>query len=255
MTMLLSEKIKFSALSLICYFSCMKYLKYLLEYVFPLKCLMCSEMVMQANGFCSLCWNKLSFITKPFCNLCGKMLPFSVECDSSCLKCMSQKPIYDMARGVLKFDEESKKLIHHFKYYDKTTLAKIFALNMLNQYSSIIQQSDLIIPVPMHRFKRMLRFYNHAFILAKELASIAHKSVLSDVLIKSKWTKSQAKLSKKERDVNLANSFELQNTHLIKNKKILLIDDVLTTSATANACSKLLKKHAQSVSVLVVALT
>ncbi len=168
---------------------------------------------------------------------------------------MSQKPIYDMARGVLKFDEESKKLIHHFKYYDKTTLAKIFALNMLNQYSSIIQQSDLIIPVPMHRFKRMLRFYNHAFILAKELASIAHKSVLSDVLIKSKWTKSQAKLSKKERDVNLANSFELQNTHLIKNKKILLIDDVLTTSATANACSKLLKKHAQSVSVLVVALT
>ena len=227
----------------------------ILDYILPFKCLSCSEYVLSANAFCPKCWLELNFITKPLCNQCGRGLPFSVRDDSSCLQCVKQSPPYDLARALLKFDEKSKHLIHSLKYYDKTSLAKVFAKNLYNIYKKEIEASDIIIPVPMHRFKRMLRFYNQAFVLAQAISALSNKPVYSDVLIKTKWTRSQAKLNKKAREANLMKSFAVRNAEVIRNKRVILVDDVSTTGSTAKACSIELKKYASDVFLLCIALT
>jgi len=226
-----------------------------LNYALPFRCLSCDELTLNNNSFCPKCWFNLNFITYPFCNVCGRSLPFIVTQNSACLKCIQKPPAYDLARAMLKFDEQSKKLIHHFKYYDKTSLAKAFAKHLCSIYKNEIKDFDLIIPVPMYKLKRMLRFYNQAFVLAKEVSLISKLTVHADVLLKTKWTKPQATLSKKERDKNLKNSFIIKNPQIIQNKKIILIDDVATTGTTIETCAKELKKYASQVLVLCIAFT
>jgi competence protein ComFC len=223
-----------------------------LDYVLPFKCLSCNEAVMSESSFCAQCWNELNFITKPFCKICGRSLAFSVL-DPCCLRCLQKPPPYDLARAALKFDGYSKKLIHNLKYYDKTILAKAFAKIIYNKYKEEIVNFDLIIPVPMHKIKRMFRFYNQAFILAKELAQIAQKPVLSDILLKARWSKSQAQLSRKERESNLKNSFVIKNSAQIQDRNVILVDDVLTTGSTAKICTRELKKYAAKVFILCIA--
>jgi ComF family protein len=225
-----------------------------LGYALPSRCLSCDETVTTKFSFCPNCWNKLNFITKPFCKICGRSLAFSVL-DPCCLKCIQHPPSYDLARAILKFDECSKKLIHNLKYYDKTILAKAFAQTIYNVHKEEIANFDLILPVPMHRLKRMLRFYNQAFLLAKELAIIAQKPICPDVLLKTKWTKPQASLSQKERENNLKNSFTIKNSAQIQGQKVILVDDVLTTGSTAKICAKELKKYASKVFIICVAFT
>ena len=228
---------------------------FILDYILPFKCLSCNELVVSANSFCPKCWVELNFITKPFCNKCGRSMPFTVEKDSSCLKCIKQSPSFDIARAVVTFDEKSKHLIHSLKYYDKTSIAKAFAKNLYSIYRKEIEEADLIIPVPMHKLKRMLRFYNQALVIAQAISELSHKPVCSNVLIKTKWTRSQASLSKKEREANLMKSFAIRNAEIIKNKKLVLVDDVSTTGSTAKACSEELKKYADKVVLLCIAFT
>lgn len=118
-----------------------------------------------------------------------------------CAKCFRHKPCYDMSRSLIKFNEHSKEIIHAFKYQDKTIFSKTFSKLLYRQYHSEFQDIDLIIPVPMNRFKRLFRMYNPALIMAQEISKLLQKKPLSpDVLIKSRWTKSQTFLSKKERE-------------------------------------------------------
>jgi ComF family protein len=156
---------------------------------------------------------------------------------------------------MLKFDDQSKKTIHRLKYYDRTGIAKSFAKSLYSIYRKEIDSFDFLIPVPMHRLKRMLRFYNQAFVLAKEISLMSNKPILSDVLLKTKWTKPQASLSQKARNQNLKGSFEIQNATKIQGKKIILVDDVATTGSTAKACAQELKQYASEVFVLCIAFT
>jgi ComF family protein len=212
-------------------------------------------MVVEPDSFCPQCWLSLDFITRPFCNICGRVLPSSIKFDTSCLKCIQNPPEYSLARAIFKFNETSKKLIHNFKYYDKTILAKTFAKNLYTIYKKEIESFDLLVPVPMHKLKRMFRFYNQAFVLAKEISLISGKPVYANVLTKSRWTKAQVALSKKDRDNNLKDSFATNHSGLIKNKKVILVDDVCTTGSTVKACASELKKYAAEVMVLCIAFT
>jgi ComF family protein len=197
-----------------------------------------------------------SFIAKPYCILCGKKLDISIFENMECAKCIGQKPTYTLARSLVKFDEYSKKVIHAFKYHDKTGLAKVFAKLILQRYGPEVFNADLIAPVPMHKLKRLFRLYNQSHILAKEIAKLLKKPLQPDLLIKSKWTQPQASLSKLEREKNLSNSLKFNTRYSIKGKNILLVDDVLTTGTTVTKCTKLLKHAgANSIYVLTIAMT
>lgn len=198
-------------------------------------------MTYSTEDFCANCWKNFNFISKPYCIVCGRKFDISILHGALCSECLRNKPHYDTSRSLMKFDEYSKRIIHAFKYKDKTVLAKTFAKLFYNQYHHELHDIDWITPVPMNRFKRLFRMYNPALILAQEIGKLLKIKVAPDILIKSKWTKSQTYLSKGAREKNLAGSLILNKKYQIFGKKILLIDDVLTTGTTISKCSKILK--------------
>ena len=117
---------------------------------------------------------------------------------------------------------------------------------LVSKYKDEIEEADLVIPVPMNKIKRIKRLYNHSQILAENIGNVLKKRVRSDILLKIKHTKPQTGLSKAQRLKNLVGAFKIQNGTSITNKRILLVDDVITTSSTASLCAKLLKKAGAS---------
>ena len=227
-----------------------------IDYILPYRCASCSELTDGKHGICSQCFQKLNFITLPYCNICGFPFEFAIEGQFSCAKCIVSPPKYDMSRSLFKFDQKSKNLVHAFKYSDQTNNAKMFAKLLLARYQKEIQNVNLVVPVPMYRWKRVFRNYNPAQILALEIASLMNKPMLPDVLIKQRWTISQIGLSKSLRSKNLDGSIKFGDKHNVKGKTILLVDDVKTTGATSNLCSKLLKKAgAESVKLVTISLS
>lgn len=159
-----------------------------------------------------------------------------------CLQCMIAERHYDHGRALFKFDARSKQLIHALKYYDKSIVALVAAKMLYQRYHREIDGYEIIIPIPMHKLKRLFRLYNQAQLLAEQLAIISKKSVMSDNLLKIKFTASQTTLSRKQRLSNVRHSFIVSEPSLITGKKVILVDDVVTTGSTMNHCAELLKK-------------
>lgn len=173
-------------------------------------------------------------------------MPFEFHIDDEmiCAGCASNKPEYFKAISVLKYDDSSSSLISKFKYSDQTHLAKYFAKLMTNSAAEILPDIDFIAPVPLHKLRIIKRKYNQSALLAKNISALSDKKLILDLLIRTKNNKPQAVLSQAQRMKNVQGIFKVKEKHLskIKGKNILLIDDVITTGSTINACAKVLKK-------------
>lgn len=218
-------------------------LQTLLNYIFPSRCSSCSNLIESGYGICGNCWSKFKFISKPYCKLCCKKFEVNLGLAELCSKCIIKKPKLDMIRSLLEFSNESRELIHNFKYNDKTILGKFFADLIYKRFHEDFYDVDIIAPVPMHKFKRIFRNYNPPQILAYELSRLMNKPAIPGLLIKTRITKNQVGLNKTQRAKNLLGSFTLNKKFDIKNKVILLVDDVLTTGATSSECAKVLKQN------------
>lgn len=220
----------------------------------PPRCVDCNCITSIDHVLCHECWPKYKFIDEYFCKKCGR--GFDIDIDSECLDCIKKPPYFDISRSLFKYDDNSKKIIHHFKYHDKTSLSIFFARTLYRRYKDLIDDSDIITYVPMHRFKRIFRLYNQAFILAKEISKISKTPILPDLLVKHKYTKPQTSLSRTKRKKNLIGSISANEKYDISKKKLLLIDDVITTGETINLCAKILKGNgAEKVTILSIAKT
>lgn len=232
----------------------------ILNFIIPNTCLSCKIITNNhdVQGLCAQCLAKLSYITNAYCNICGTPFDVSIHDNTICGKCIQIPPQYNIARSLYKFDEYSRDLIHAFKYNDKIILANFFANLMFNRYKHDIMGNDIICPVPMHRLKRIYRQYNQSQILAYELGKITNILDIPDILVKYKYTKSQIKLSKQQREKNIKGSiiFNSKYAHIIQGKKIILVDDVHTTGTTSNFCANLLKQNgAKDIMLLTIAMT
>jgi len=160
--------------------------------------------------------------------------------------------------AVVEYNHIVQKLIHIFKYQSPWILSDLF-LNWLSLiYSDTINIADIIIPVPIHKYKIMKRGYNQVAVLARKLAKKYKKPCPLNILIKSRSTKSQSSLNRDERQVNVIGSFQINEKQInrIKDQKILLIDDVMTTGATLLECMKVLKKSGiNQIETLCIAMT
>lgn len=230
-------------------------IRHLTDFLYPASCLFCREEVLNFESICAKCWNQLPFIREPHCSICSYSLKGAIyEEDPICFRCRSNKPNYDFAYSLLEFNKFSQHLIHGLKFYDRHEYSQIFAKLILARFKNHISDSDIIVPVPMHKIKRLIRLYNHSQILAMDIGHLLEKKNYSDILIKSKHTRSQSSLGQKVRAKNLIGSIKVQNNHKIKGKKILLVDDVITTGATIDLCARELKKSgAKNVIVLSIA--
>jgi ComF family protein len=230
----------------------------ILNLIFPPQCLSCKARVPTSGTLCLECWQQVQFITDPMCACCGLPFEHSIGEHALCGECMNERPIYAHARAAFRYDEYSRKLITSFKYSDHTELAKIYATWLAKAGGELIATSDYIIPVPLHYWRFISRRYNQSALLAQALGKKTGIKYLPTALKRTRHTKAQTGLSKTERSKNVSGAFTLNTRYksLIKGKNILLIDDVLTTGATINQCSKqLLKSGAMQVNVLTLART
>ncbi len=215
------------------------------DFLFPPRCANCGMFVQQHGGICSTCWQKLTFITNPYCKKCG--YPFAYECheDSICAACMQSPPLYDSHRSALRYDEGIKKLIHMLKYYDQPTALPLMAKWMAQAAADFLLKKNIILmPVPLHRWRMIKRQYNQAALLAKAIAKYSDGFYLLNGLIRTKNNPPQASLDRKHRLGNMHKILTINTryTQLIRNRPVLIIDDVMTTGATINACAKALRK-------------
>lgn len=225
--------------------------------LFPahIKCIICSRDLpkKQEIEFCSKCFEKLEKIEKDkSCIICGGALKSS----NICLNCKRHKREFDMAQSVFVYKDEAQKLIINFKYNNKPYISRTLGKVLADKLKETDWKIDLVIPVPLTLKKHKSRGYNQSELLAKECVKKIGLPLFTDVLHKTKETEQQAKLSFQERQKNLRKTFTVTDLDSIRDKNILLIDDVLTTGATANACALCLKDSgAKKVYLLCIAST
>jgi len=221
----------------------MKLLPKILNILFPNKCLCCDQIISFDANFCLACWQKLKFIKPPNCQICA--YPFEIQIYRNdyniCSNCLKKPPFFDKTLSVFRYNETIGRAIGNLKYRDQTHLAQSFAKILANQIAYEIENCDYICAVPLHHNKLKTRKFNQALLIAKNLGS---PKLIVDLLIRTKHQTSQVKLSQKQRLTNIKQAFKVnpQYAKLIAGKKILLIDDVITTSATVNAAAHELKK-------------
>jgi len=237
-----------------------KFLKKIVEIFFPSHCLACEKIVSKEALFCSDCWPKLQFITDPKCKICS--YPFEVEISHMqplCSKCLMKKPSYDKSIVIFRYNRFIKKIIGNLKYRDQTFLAKKFAKILCEKIRNDIAAYDLIVATPLHQKRLRKRKFNQAVLLCRELLKFfPEKKFIPDFLVRVKNTKPQVELRKKEREKNLKRAFLVNKKYReeARGKKILLLDDVMTSGATVENCAKELKRRgAKEVVVLAIAKT
>ncbi len=232
----------------------------LCDLVFPRNCFICHNQIPTQNsqeGVCPDCLRCMRMNFPPFCQKCNRHLqgPYVA---ALCHNCRTYKPHFDFAWGACLYTAHLKKMIHSFKYGQKTMLRHTLANLMIShvkKYSLDIQQFDLLIPIPLHPTRQRERGYNQAFCLAQGLSKYYKIPLKPNILKRVEHTKNQTSLSRKDRWTNLTSAFKMSTPSNVNNKSILLIDDLLTTGATSSQAAQTLKEAgANTVGVLTLAI-
>lgn len=214
-----------------------------------LTCNLCGREVFHREDFCKDCLDTIDFNDGPICSCCGRKTPIATKrCDS----CKGEWAV-DLARSAFTYRGGAEGLIKALKYGGKQYLAEVLAPYLKQVYVENYFAPDFITFVPMTDEAIQKRGFNQAYLLARELAKITDNRCI-EALLKKKETTQQEQLSAKERQINLEKCFAVTNKWEVFGKLVLLVDDVLTTGATAHACAKALKEAgAKSVYLLTVA--
>ncbi len=225
-----------------------------IDAVLPPQCISCSALVDTPGALCADCFNGFTFITAPMCRVCGVPLQAAGAAELICGACLKERPEFNCARAVFVYDTASKGVVLKFKHGDRTDAAAHLARWMLRAGEEVLSDCDVIVPVPLHRWRLLWRSYNQAALLANALGRLAQKPVIADGLRRMRATPSQGRLDRVARRRNVGRAFAAQQAAAFAGKKVLLIDDVLTTGATADACARaLLAAGARRIDVLVLA--
>jgi ComF family protein len=228
-----------------------------LDFVYPPTCLACRDAVAEAGALCPRCWREMRFIERPFCERLGT--PFEQDLGPGLIspQAMADPPAYGRARAAARFEDgPARRLVHRLKYSDRVELAKPIGRWMARAGADILVEADILAPVPLHQFRLFARRFNQAAALAIVVGQEAGKACDLSLLARVKATKPQFGLSRAQRAENVQGAFRVPPgaEARAKGKRVVLIDDVLTSSATANAAARaLLRAGAASVDVLVFA--
>ena len=208
----------------------------------------------QWPGMSADSWSRIKFIAEPICDGCGAPQEFDIGV--RCAACLAQPRAFGRARAACVYDDASRDLILKFKHADRTDLSRLFARWIGRAAVDLLDGADAVAPVPLHRARLLHRRYNQAAEIARPLARAHRLAYLPDALVRARDTETQGGKSGSGRRRNVAGAFAVpeRRRRQIEGRRIVLVDDVLTTGATVEACAKaLLKAGAAAVDVAVVA--
>ena len=221
----------------------------------PQLCPTCREPV-DGAGLCPACWSKLSFIAPPYCERLGIPFPFDGGPGLLSMEAIADPPAYHRARAAVRYDDIARKLVHALKYGDRLDLAPAMGRWMANAGRELLADADAILPVPLHWRRQWARRFNQSALLAEIIAKASGRVVAHGALKRVKATQQQVGLDKSGRAQNVQGAFRVPDVGKaeVAGRKLVLVDDVLTSGATADACARaLLRAGAASVDVLVFA--
>src|SRR6202453_2019702 len=226
-----------------------------LDTLYPPVCLACRTATSEAGALCWRCWRAMRFIERPFCDRLGT--PFEHDLGEGLLspQAVTDPPVFQRARAVARFEDgPARRLVHRLKYSDRGELAAPMAAWMARAGADILAEADAITPVPLHARRLWTRRFNQAAALGREIARRAGKPFEPELLRRIKATRSQVGLSREQRLQNMQGAFRAPPAAPVRGRRIALVDDVLTSGATANAAARaLLRAGATQVDLIVFA--
>lgn len=219
----------------------------LLDALLPPTCLTCEAPVSVQGGQCLACFGSLAFVTTPLCDRCGVPFPHAGAGIPHlealwCQACVTAPPAFAQARAALRYDAGAKALILPFKHRDRTELAAPLARHMARAGAELLRRAELLVPVPLHRWRLFRRRHNQAALLAARLSRLTHVPHAPTLLRRLRATAPLGELGARAREAVLEGAFGLTRgaDARLRGRRVLLVDDVLTSGATADACARVL---------------
>jgi ComF family protein len=213
----------------------------MLDFALPPRCPGCGAIVADPHRFCLDCWHALTFLGEPCCGRCG--LPFDYAGEGECGRCLAEPPPFDRLRAAVAYGEVSRQVALRLKYSGRPGLAGTLAHFMRRHLDSGTDET-LLVPVPLHRWRIWRRGYNQAALIASALARRSGLAAELDLLRRTRATPPLRGLGRRERALAVSGAFALAPgaKARLSGRRIVLVDDVYTSGATASACAKVLKR-------------
>lgn len=227
-----------------------------LELFFPPQCLLCGKFLRPGSpgdppleaDLCPDCRSDFHPLPETHCLCCGRPFKTTLPSVHTCAQCRKKTPLYDQALSAGLYKDSLRAAVHRFKYTGRTELARPLAAFMAEHLGPPFfpPQADLILPVPLHHRRLRQRGFNQALLLTRALFQEWKKKIRHDLLLRTRWTEPQVNLKGPDRLRNVRRAFAVSASMAVKNRSIMIVDDVYTTGATANECAKVLKKAGAS---------
>lgn len=227
-----------------------------LDFALPPLCPGCRAPTADQGGLCGTCWSKLSFITRPYCERLGVPFVYDPGPGILSMQAIADPPAYRRARAAVRYGDVARDLVHAFKYGDRLDLAPTLGRWMANAGRDFLDGAEALVPVPLHWRRLWTRRFNQSAALARVVGDAWKLPVLTGALERIRATSQQVGLSRPERARNVQGAFRTPRAAkaTIHGRHLVLIDDVLTSGATTDACARaLLRAGAANVDVLVFA--